>query len=137
LCCIIRDEARYLEEWIEYSRMIGVNHFFLYDHGSKDDTREILARYVEEGIVTVHNWSFPGYPQREAHTHCTHRYGHLTSWLGLMDVDEFLVPVRSDSIDWLLSYFEHDLVVLRFSAMMFGTSGHEEMPQGLVVENYI
>eukprot|EP00960_Hanusia_phi_P045531 757297-Hanusia_phi.AAC.2 len=137
LCCIIRDEARYLAEWIEYSRMIGVNHFFLYDHASQDTTRAVLRRYEEEGVVTLHNWSFPGYPQREAHTHCTHRYGHLTTWLGLMDVDEFLVPVRSESVDLLLSYFEHDLVVLRFSAMMYGTSGHEEMPPGLVIENYI
>ncbi len=41
LCCIIRDEARYLVEWIEYSRMIGVDHFFLYDHNSTDDTMEV------------------------------------------------------------------------------------------------
>lgn len=41
LCCIIRDEGRYLVEWIEYSRMIGVDHFFLYDHGSVDDTQRV------------------------------------------------------------------------------------------------
>ncbi len=43
LCCIIRDEAQYLVEWIEYSRMIGVDHFFLYDHGSTDGTVEVSS----------------------------------------------------------------------------------------------
>jgi hypothetical protein len=32
LCCIMRNEGRYLAEWIEYSRLIGVSRFFLYDH---------------------------------------------------------------------------------------------------------
>ncbi len=44
LCCIIRDEAKYLAEWIEYSRMIGVDHFFLYDHNSTDDTVKVRKK---------------------------------------------------------------------------------------------
>ena len=74
LCCIIRNEGRYLVEWIEYSRIIGIEHFYLYDHSSNDNTLEVLTPYINAGVVTWHNWSFPGYPQREAHSHCTHRY---------------------------------------------------------------
>ena len=39
-------------EWIEFHRLVGVERFFLYDNGSTDDHREVLAPYVEEGIVT-------------------------------------------------------------------------------------
>ena len=137
LCCIIRNEARYLEEWIEYSRMIGVEHFYLYDHASTDSTRAVLSGYIDAGIVTLHQWEFPGYPQREAHAHCTHRYAHATSWLGLMDVDEFIVPVHHSTLVPLLTYFELEPVVLRLQAAMFGTSGHDVRPEGLVVENYV
>jgi hypothetical protein len=80
MCCIIKNEGRYLREWIEYSMLVGVERFFLYDHASSDDTRAVLAPYVQSGTVVLHNWSFPGYPQREAHQHCTHRYAHQTSW---------------------------------------------------------
>jgi len=118
LCCIIRNEARYLEEWIEYSRMIGVEHFYLYDHASSDETRELMAGYIAADIVTLHQWEFPGYPQREAHSHCTHRYAHATTWLGLMDVDEFIVPARSKSIAPLLNYFAEEPVVLRLQAQV-------------------
>ena len=137
LCCIIRDEGRYLVEWIEYSRMIGVEHFYLYDHGSTDETLEEVAGYVAAGIVTLHHWPFPGYPQREAHSHCTHRYAHATTWLGLMDVDEFIVPMRSRTLVPLLEHFELDAVVLRLQAAMFGTSGHVARPEGLVIEHYV
>jgi len=65
LCCIIRNEARYLEEWIEYSRMIGVEHFYLYDHGSEDNTSAVLAGYMAAGIVTLHQWEFPGRPSQK------------------------------------------------------------------------
>ena len=138
LCCIMKNEARYLDEWIEYSRMIGVEHFYLYDHASDDNTRAVLEGYIAAGIVTLHQWEFDGYPQREAHTHCTHRYAHATAWLGLFDVDEFIVPRRSSSLMPLLSFFDTDsLVVLRLEAAMFGTSGHTERPQGLVLEHYV
>eukprot|EP00961_Rhodomonas_salina_P180048 2430060-Rhodomonas_salina.6 len=60
LCCIVRNEARYLVEWIEYSRMIGIEHFFLYDHESTDDMAGVLSPYIDAQIVTLHNWSFPG-----------------------------------------------------------------------------
>ena len=136
LCCIIRNEARYLVEWIEYSRMIGIEHFYLYDHGSDDNTLDILAPYVSAGIATWHNWSFPGYPQREAHSHCTHRYAHMTRWLGLIDVDEFLVPVKAETLAPILRHFAAEPVVLRLSAAMFGTSGHVERPPGLVIASY-
>jgi len=137
LCCIIRNEARYLQEWLEYSRMIGVEHFYLYDHASSDNTGEILSGYIDAGIVTLHQWEFPGYPQREAHSHCTHRYAHATTWLGLMDVDEFIVPVHHSTLVPLLTYFELEPVVLRLQAAMFGTSGHKVRPGGLVVEHYV
>jgi len=137
LCCIIRNEARYLEEWIEYSRMIGVEHFYLYDHASSDNTSAVLSGYISAGIVTLHQWEFPGYPQREAHSHCTHRYAHATTWLGLMDVDEFIVPVRAQTLVPLLHFFDQEPIVLRLQAAMFGTSGHVLRPVGLVVENYV
>ncbi len=136
LCCIICNEGRYLVEWLEYSRMMGFDHFYLYDHNSTDDTKAVLQPYIAAGLVSLHDWAFPGYPQREAHSHCTHRYGHLTRWLGLVDVDEFIVPVKSDSILPVLRAFDREPAVLRLTAAMFGTSGHQERPPGLVVASY-
>lgn len=73
------------------------------------------------------------------HTHCTHRYAHVTEWLGLMDVDEFLVTPKSASILPMLrgsTVFGSDNLILRLQAAMFGTSGHTKRPEGLVIDNY-
>ena len=45
-CTIYRDDAAYLAEWIEFHRLMGVERFFLYDNGSTDDHREVLAPYL-------------------------------------------------------------------------------------------
>ena len=117
-----------------------MSRFYLYDHNSTDDSRQILAPYIAAGVAVLHNWSFPGYPQKEAHTHCTHRYAHHTAWLGLLDVDEFLVPVKAASVVSILEaspVLGLDHVVLRLSAAMFGTSGHRQRPAGLVTDHYV
>lgn len=53
VCAIYRDEADYLAEWVEFHRLVGAERFFLYNNFSEDHHREVLAPYVEEGLVTV------------------------------------------------------------------------------------
>ena len=36
ICAIFKNEAKYLKEWIEYHRIFGVDHFYLYNIGSRD-----------------------------------------------------------------------------------------------------
>jgi len=53
ICGIYRDEAFYLREWIEFHRLVGVERFYLYDNFSEDNHREVLAPYIESGIVVL------------------------------------------------------------------------------------
>ncbi len=57
LCCRIRDEGRYLQEWIEYYLAAGILHFFFYEKLSQDNYRDVLQPYIDGGIVTLFdNW---------------------------------------------------------------------------------
>src|SRR5919198_6692821 len=58
-CTLYKDHAEYLREWIEFHRLVGVERFFLYDNESTDDHEEVLAPYVERGIVEVQPWPTP------------------------------------------------------------------------------
>ena len=40
IVAIFRNEAKNLREWIEYHRLAGVEHFWLYNHGSTDNWNE-------------------------------------------------------------------------------------------------
>ena len=135
VCAIYRDEARYLPEWIEFHRLVGVERFFLYDHFSVDNHREILAPYVEQGIATVCEWHIDR-GQVLAYNDCLERHRHDSRWVAFLDLDEFLFsPTGRPVSEVLVDYESAPGVVVNWA--MFGTSGHVTEPDGLVIENYL
>ena len=135
IVAIYRDEAPYLREWIEFHRIVGVERFFLYDNFSLDDHQEVLAPYVDEGVVVLHDWPvFPG--QLPAYDDAVRRHGHESRWVAFLDLDEFLFSPTLEPLPELLREFEQHPGVLANWAV-FGSSGHRTQPPGLVIENYL
>ena len=140
---IYRDDAEYLPEWIEFHRLVGVERFFLYDNGSTDDHRDVLAPYVAEGIVTVHEWARPflgqnGRPRAivTAFEHSVGAHREDARWIAFLDVDEFLFsPTGAPLPEVLREYQQFPGVVVNRAE--FGPSGHETKPPGLVIESYV
>jgi hypothetical protein len=143
---IFRNEARYLPEWLTFHRLSGVEHVYLYDNGSTDDAHEVLEPYVRDGFVTVTDWPLP-WPiagslttQFLAYAHAVHTFGADWRWMTFIDIDEFLfTPAAADGTivslcDVLADY--DDLPVMTLHMTMFGSNGHAQRPQGLVIEDY-
>jgi len=132
VCSIFRDEARFLKEWIEFHRMVGVEHFYLYNHMSEDDYNQILQPYIEEGIVELFDW--PTGPdvlvrniQAAVYTNCVNVCRNETKWLAVIDVDEFLYAVNQDDlVQELKTYQEFGGVCVNWQE--FGTSGVKRIP---------
>ena len=55
-CAVIKNEAKYIKEWIEFHRIVGVEHFYLYNNGSTDRIYKVLRPYIRQGIVTLVEW---------------------------------------------------------------------------------
>ena len=129
-----RNAARYLPEWIEFHQIVGVEHFFLYDNNSTDDCQAALEPYIRKGIVTLTRWpSEPAFPT--SNVHCVENYGHLARWIAFLDDDEFLFPTQGGSLgDTLKQYAAYPAVAVHW--VMFGSNGHKERPEGLVISNY-
>ena len=50
-----------LVEWLEYHRLLGVEHFFIYNTAPKSGQAavfSILHDYIKEGLVTIVAWSY-------------------------------------------------------------------------------
>ncbi len=60
ISAIMKNEGPYLKEWLEFHLMTGVEHFYLYDNSSDDETVKILDDYIKRGIVSYHLW--PDHP---------------------------------------------------------------------------
>jgi hypothetical protein len=135
ICAIFKDEAEYLREWIEFHRIVGVEKFVLFDHGSTDGSAELLAPYVEAGIVSVYAWPIVGSPQPRAYEKCLTLYRDRIRWLAFIDIDEFLYPVADEPLlDCLERYAEHPALAVNW--IMFATSGYILRPEGLVTEHF-
>lgn len=135
LCAIAKDEDKYLQEWIHYHVLIGVERFIIYDNGSATPIEETLAGYVRTGLVTV--VPFPGKDlQVPAYDHCLHEFGPGFRWIGFLDLDEFLVLKDTQDARILLSEYE-DFGGLAANWVMFGSAGHVTSPKGLQIENYL
>jgi hypothetical protein len=131
---IFRDEADYLQEWIEFHRLVGVERFFLYDNGSVDDWRTVLAPYIREGVVEVHHW--PHGQQYDAYDDCLQQHGPESRWIAFIDIDEFLFsPTGTPLPEMLTSYERWPGVGVHWC--VYGGSGHLQKPNGLVIESYL
>ena len=141
---LIRNPGRYLAEWLEFHRLVGVERFFLYDNESDDEeTRETLASYADDGLVVVHDW--PGSVSenysdlvrhlRAAYMDCIRAHGQDARWIAFIDTDEFLFPPTGRPLPELLVEFERWPAVAA-GWVLFGTSGHLTPPPGLVIESY-
>jgi hypothetical protein len=134
VAAIVKDEGRYLEEWLAYHILLGCEHFYLFDNGSTDDSQEILKKFVTYGYVTRIDWPlFPG--QIEAYNYTARAFGHLTEWLAFIDIDEFFVLKRHQSLPELLSTVDGDQLLIFWK--MFGHSGHRHRPPGFIIKNYV
>jgi len=135
VCAIAKNEGPYFQEWIEYHLLVGVEKFYIYDNESNDDTKKVLAPYIKSGIVEYTYW--PGEKQQlPAYEDCIKRHKFDTRWLAIIDLDEFIVPVATKTIPEFLRSLAPGVSQLLIGWVLYGSSGHETKPEGLVIENY-
>lgn len=135
LCAIFKDEGPYLKEWIEFHKIVGVEHFYLYNNKSNDNYLEVLTPYIKEGLVTLKDWPKPQ-SQMEAYDDFSKTDMKESKWVGFIDIDEFVVPKKDKNIYSFLKNFENRSAVIIYWKY-FGTSGlYKRDINGLVTNDF-
>lgn len=150
ICAIFKNESRYLEEWIEYHKMIGVEHFYLYDNDSTDDI-SILQKYIDDDTLTLNHVKGEA-QQMPAYNHFIQTYKNEVEWCAIIDLDEFIIPTekatlpeqinaildRANKKFSLIDGFDISMIGgIQLCWLYYGTSFHIDPPEGLVLENYL
>jgi hypothetical protein len=135
ICAVYLNEAPYLPEWIEFHRLMGIERFFLYDNGSTDSHLEVLAPYLESGVVVRHEWPSSPPNQGEIYSDCLRRHRTDARWIAFIDVDEFLFSPTGRPLGEVLREYE-PWPGIAVSLATFSYSGHRTRPSGLVIDNY-
>lgn len=145
IATIIKNEAKYIEEWAGFHLAAGVQKFIIYDNGCNDDSVDIITSALPAKTVTIIPWAqklFDGRSGTEIHNqvlafaHALANFGPSLRWIAFIDVDEFIVPknggVITDALDRLA-----DAAHVSLPWHMFGRSGHQDAPDGGVLSNYL
>jgi Glycosyltransferase family 92 len=134
---IFKNEAPYLDEWLAFCVLEGVEHVLLYDNCSTDNSRKVLEPWVAAGIVEVLDWPVPWKDgaQAKAYIDALRRLRGRTRWAAFIDIDEYLFSPTGEILpDVLRRYEEHAGVIVNWQC--YGTSGHKARPAGLTIESY-
>ena len=134
ICAIAKNEGAYFKEWIDWHRDLGVEKFYIYDNDSTDDTKVVLKPYIESGIVEYHFISGTK-KQLPAYDDCLAKYRLEARWIAVIDLDEFIVPIKDKSIPDFLKRFE-DFSVVEINCLIYGSGGAKEKGSGGVMERF-
>jgi hypothetical protein len=152
---MVKNERAYIKEWLEYHKLVGVDKFIIYDNNSTDNLKEILQPYIDANEVDyifypktqadfekkgkkTEYWAFQAYAYNDA----VKKYRNKSKWIGFIDIDEFIVPVKKGNIIDVIDEIEKDVLKgklftgLAINWVMYGFSGHREKPEGLIIENF-
>ena len=91
LCVVVRNTAPYLTEFLEWYRLIGVEHVYLYDDYSTDDTLRVLRPYVHERFVTVVRIAANDTVHHHTLQQCLVDNAPAAEFIGFLDIDELVV----------------------------------------------
>lgn len=137
ICGIFKNEGLYLKEWIEFHKIVGVEHFYLYNNNSDDNFMQILNPYIQDGTVTLVEWK-KNQAQMEAYHDCIAKFAKETQWLGFIDIDEFVVPKSTNNIYDFLKKFNKNRASVLIYWKMFGSSGKIDRDlNGLVINDLV
>jgi hypothetical protein len=105
----VNDGQRRMREWIHFSLMVGVGHFYIYDNSGAfelDTSLQPIADMFPDRVTIIpwparvcnnnpNNVDSCGErsSQYAAESSCRLRFGPYMDWLGAYDIDEYLVPM--------------------------------------------
>ncbi|KAK4426086.1 Glycosyltransferase family 92 protein RCOM [Sesamum alatum] len=138
VCTMLRNQARFLREWVMYHAHVGVRRWFIYDNNSDDDIEGVVESLVGTSYnVSRHVW--PWIKTQEAgFAHCALRAQDSCDWVGFIDVDEFFHLPSGLSLNDVVANASRpsEVAELRVPCHSFGPSGLKKVPMKGVTAGY-
>ena len=140
LVLIVKNESRYIGEWLEYHYRIGVDKFYIYDNDSEDRSEllRVLDPWIQSGIVDLE--SVTGVRrQMPVYNDVIEKHRFDCRWMGFIDTDEFIYIKTGQNLpEFLHEYFDTKIGVagLGINWRMFGSSGKQNFEPVDVIEQF-
>lgn len=136
LVAILKNEEKFLDEWLVYHKMIGIDFFFLYDDDSASSLKEFLrphSDYIHVVEWAQNNFAFKNVGnQLAAYKHAFKNHIMNYDWVVFLDADEFIVLKKHKNIKDFLFDFK-DAAAISLHWYLYGHNGFINDPPGLII----
>ena len=135
---MVKDENRYLKEWVAFHTTQGFEKFYIYDNMSSTPVEDTLEKEIKEGLVDVKIWDHSGVGKHHrAMNDCLNRDDIRTVWISMTDADEFAYGEEERLVELLKRKEDQGCLAVKLKWKGFGHGGHDARPEGLVIENFL
>ena len=97
MCSIVKEENKYINDFINHYKLLGYKHFFIYDNNDKDGEilEEVLKNEIQLNLLTIvdyKNYTNKRHgPQMDAYYNCYQNNKNKCNWISFFDIDEYLI----------------------------------------------
>lgn len=131
-----RDEPN-IAEWIAHHLLLGFDKIHIFDHKSVIPISQKLGNNFNNRVTVERVENLDGNIKLNLITRAVNNATKMkASWMLYLDADEFMVLNKINNIKELLTMFNF-ADALSINWLMFGSSGHQTHPSGLLTENFI
>lgn len=140
VCCIGKNENRYIREYVDWYKSIGTTNICLYDNNDLDGERfeDVIGKDIEEGFVIYNDWRGKKNCQLNAYQDCYDRFGKEYDWILFIDCgDEYLDFTQPMSIQDFLSMPQFvNFDEIHLNLMTYGDSDVADYRDGTLKERF-
>lgn len=139
ICTIQRDRGKWLKEWVAFHHAVGFRKFYIFLHRCEDDSASVVQELQRHFDIRSFVLSADVQrPQLAAYKYAYTEFEHEVDWMAFIDGDEFIFPTHDKTLQPVLERIEYEKVsALGAWWVCYGSSGHVQEPQGLIIENYL
>lgn len=132
---LFKNEAHCIKEWVDHYLFHGVEHFYLINDSSTDNSVDILQEYINKGLVTLYNSTYGYYLGRQKDMYNEYILPHVknkeTKWLLMVDLDEFMWSPQSINLNDVLNIC-NNFAQIQVNHTLFGSNEYIDQPPSLV-----
>jgi hypothetical protein len=131
---IFKNEEAYLDEWINHYLSRGIEHFFLINDKSTDNSILVLQKYINN--ITIFNVTET--------VNLSGRQEHLydkffsplkeqVDWMLICDVDEYIwSPIKKDLREITAELESQNMRAFKIPMVLFGSNNYISQPENIV-----
>lgn len=145
IMAIFKNEHNYMEEWLDHHISQGFDCIYLYCNDPNINSYPCLKKPKYISYIKVIDWvnkvnNGMDTIQRQAYTHCVQTYSYQTQFLLMLDLDEFILPIKNYStVSNYISSLKpqwNNITAFKIQRYDFGSSGHITKPTSSVMDSF-